>query len=69
MGNMDLKKHAKGLGLKQKHLAADFGVSEATMSKWINRIHVIPPHHLRSLSEALQVPLEELLPARSEVAE
>lgn len=65
MGYMDLKKHAKGLGLKQKVLAAEMGVSEATMSKWINRGLVVPTPYLRQLADRLQVPVEELLPTQA----
>ena len=66
---MDLKKHRKDLGLKNKVLAAEMGVSEATMSKWINRAMVVPTQYLRPLSDALHVPIEELLPAREEAGE
>ena len=60
---MDLKQRVKDRGLKQKGIATDLGVSEGTISKWLNREAVVPTSYLRPLSELLKVPLEELLPA------
>jgi transcriptional regulator with XRE-family HTH domain len=59
---MDLKQRAKDRGLKQKEIAADLGVSEGTISKWLNRDAVIPTAYLRPLAEALETPIEALLP-------
>ncbi len=66
---MDLKQHARSLGLRQQDLADKFGVSVPTISNWLNRVYPPPTHHLRAVAEALQVPLEELLPAQEEAGE
>lgn len=64
---MDLKLCAKGLGLKQKHIAANLGVSEGTISKWLNRNEVIPTIYLLPLARMLEIEVTDLLPEESNV--
>ena len=63
---MDLKARARKRGIKQKDLAEFLGVSEGTMSKWLNRDVPIPPAHMRSLARKLGIRLNDLLPLEQE---
>lgn len=60
---MDLKQHAKSRGLKQKQIAVDLGVSEGTISKWINREATVPTVYLRRFADVLGIDVGELIPS------
>lgn len=59
---MDLKQRVKERGLKQREIAEELGVSQGTLSKWVNREAVIPTSYLRPLSVLLDVAVDDLLP-------
>ncbi|WP_366918371.1 helix-turn-helix domain-containing protein [Acetobacter senegalensis] len=65
---MSLKALLKERGKTQAQLAAQIGVSEPTVSRWVRGSAFIPTQMLRAVSRALGVPLEELVPDDEGVA-
>ncbi|WP_415481898.1 helix-turn-helix domain-containing protein [Acetobacter papayae] len=59
---MSLKALLKEQGKTQAQLAAQIGVSEPTVSRWVRGTAFIPTQMLRAVSRALGVPLETLVP-------
>ena len=59
---MSLKALLKEQGKTQAQLAAQIGVSEPTVSRWVRETAFIPTQLLRVVSRALGVPLEDLVP-------
>jgi len=59
---MDLKQRARERGIKQKDLADRHGVSEGTMSKWLNGDVTVPTKHLRLLAQQLDIVVDDILP-------
>ena len=59
---MDLKQTIREKGLRQRDIAGALGVSEATMSKWVNRDTPIPMGMIRPLAAAIGVTLEDIVP-------
>jgi transcriptional regulator with XRE-family HTH domain len=62
---MDLKQAIRDKGLRQRDIAATLGVSEPTMSRWINRSADVSPRMVRPLADALGLSVEDILPARA----
>jgi transcriptional regulator with XRE-family HTH domain len=58
---MLLKELFKTKGVKQKWLALKLGVSEVTISNWVNEKSVPSKKHLEKLSVVLSIPLKELM--------
>ncbi|MGV4856364.1 helix-turn-helix domain-containing protein [Acetobacter senegalensis] len=65
---MSLKVVLKERGKTQAQLAAQIGVSEPTVSRWATGASVIPTQMLRAVAQALDVPLDVLVPDDGEVA-
>lgn len=57
---MLLKELLKARGLKQKWLAYKLGVSEVTVSNWMNEKSLPSKRSLLKISEALNIPIKEL---------
>jgi len=55
-----LKKIFKNKGIKQKWIAEKLGVSEVTVSNWVNRKAVPKDIHLKKLAELLDIPIDKL---------
>lgn len=58
---MLLKEIMKSKGVKQKWLAFKLGVSEVTVSNWVNEKSIPSKKSIQKLSEVLDVPLKDLL--------
>lgn len=59
---MNLKARAIEVGLTQTKIGAELGVSDATVSAWLNRDRPIPTVYLRPLATLLKAPVDDLLP-------
>jgi len=57
-----LKEIIKGKGYKQKFLAEKIGVTEVTLSNWVNGKTVPKDKHILKLSQVLDIPFETLKP-------
>jgi len=55
-----LKEIIKGKGFKQKFIAEKIGVTEVTLSNWVNGKAIPKDKHLIKLSQVLDVPIETL---------
>jgi len=55
-----MKELLKAKGIKQKWLAQKLGVSEVTVSNWVQEKSYPSKKHLAKLSELLGVPVNEL---------
>lgn len=55
-----LKKVLRSKGVKQKWIAEKLGVSEVTLSNWVNEKAKPTETHLKKLSELLDIPLAQL---------
>jgi transcriptional regulator with XRE-family HTH domain len=59
---IDLKAQAVAVGVRQVRLAEMLGVTEATVSRWLNRKKPIPVEYLWPIALKLDVTLEDLVP-------
>lgn len=63
--SMDLKKAAKQAGIHGTDIAILFGVSNSTVSRWLNREVAVPSENVRDFAALLKIdPLDVLPPAR-----
>ena len=60
---MSLKQTFREKSLLQKDAAEHLGVSEASISKWVNGHEAVPPKLMRPFAEWLGVDVEILIPA------
>lgn len=56
-----LKQMMDGRGLRQRAVAEALGVSEPTVSKWVNRGADIPSRHIVALADLLGVAAQDVL--------
>jgi transcriptional regulator with XRE-family HTH domain len=61
-GMIDLNEARRSAGLKLRDVATALNVSDATASRWLNRVETIPAPRLRALAALLRVPVDVLLP-------
>ena len=57
---MLLKDLFKAHGIKQKWLAQKLGVTEVTISNWVNEKSNPSKKHLEKISQVLNIPIKEL---------
>lgn len=62
-----LKKVIQSKGVKQKWLSEQMGVSEVTVSNWMNGIHKPTQENLQKLAEVLNIKYEILNDAIHEI--
>ncbi len=60
---MNLREIRKGKGLTQEELADAIGMDQASISRIENRKQPITVEQLRSIAQALEVPIETLVSA------
>ena len=60
---MNLKEIRKGKGLTQEELADAIGMDQASISRIENRKQPVTVEQLRSIADALEVPIEQLVTA------
>jgi plasmid maintenance system antidote protein VapI len=60
---MSLKQAFRDRSLLQRDAAEHLGVSEATVSKWVNGHEAVPPDLMRPFAEWLGVSIEMIVPA------
>lgn len=56
-----LKEFLKLKGVKQKWLANKIGVSEVTVSNWVKEKSIPSDKNYQKISEALNIPLKDLM--------
>ena len=59
---MNLRASAITAGVRGRDLAARFGVSHQTVSKWLRRVAPVPDGIKRDFAAAIGVTVEDLLP-------
>ncbi len=59
---MNLKAAAITAGIKPRTLAKRMGVSEPTISNWLNRKTPVPHRHMTAFAMLIHVHIEDLLP-------
>lgn len=59
---MTLKEAFRNRQIRQAEAAEHLGVSDATVSKWVNGHEVVPPRLMRPLAELLCVDLDTIVP-------
>ncbi|WP_041576792.1 helix-turn-helix domain-containing protein [Bdellovibrio bacteriovorus] len=62
---MSLKKLIEQKGISQIQLASELGVSDASISKWVNWGFPIPPKHLHKVAKILNCEVEVLKKLKS----
>ncbi len=58
---MLLKELLLSKGVKQKWLSSRMGVSEVTLSNWVNGKSIPSPKNVEKLSQILSVPVKDLV--------
>jgi len=59
---MSLRQVIRSSSLRQSEIAYRLGVSEASVSKWVNEKALVPTAYLRRLADMLEVTVDELVP-------